>query len=194
MRRLEHATAFILGLAVLLEVIAIGSSNVGLYLGGASTGLVGALGAGIAWLAPVQKRDIFKILLVGLSVAYLLWILLLPISRVAMLVLSWLTCVLVAGSFWLVHANSRLCLYGMLLCYLLVQIGYTVFGAGSSVGGAIAAIVIGSVGFVGFFYYDRWMLSPGRSAANFDSKIVIVEDGTPAVAVGFVDYGASTVN
>jgi len=56
-------------------------------------------------------------------------------------------------------------------------------------------LVVGWLGILSAFYYDRWLLTSQESRGilnDYNSKIVVVEDGTPAVAVGIIDYGATT--
>jgi len=154
-----------------------------------------SLVAGIVWLIPQVNRDIFRMILVGAVTIYFLWILLIPVARVAMLVLSWPTFVVASGSLWMIGVNTKKGAIGILISYFLLQVGYTLFGSVTPRGAAIALLVVGWLGILSAFYYDRWLLTSQESRGilnDYNSKIVVVEDGTPAVAVGIIDYGATT--
>lgn len=171
MQIVEHIAMGSLGLAAILQCIALLVSNGGLYLGGSGIALTGAVGVGVYWLLQATERDIFKVLLVMSQILYWLFVLLLFFSPRAMTVLIWMTSILGGPSLWLTQTLSLFGFWGVVLGQLLLDIGYTL-AAKNSTGGSIAMLVLGTGVVMVSFYRERlvWNSKP----RDVDTSVVVV--------------------
>ncbi len=187
---MEHVVVGLFGLSCLLQAIAIPADTRSLYYAGTCLFLLTCFTLGLYWLLGKKHQDVFAVVLVISSVLYWLWILLLPLSVTAMMILSWLTLFVLIGSLCLVHSNSKWGLAGISAGAMLLQGGYTLFFVGRSTGGSVALIVLGAIAIISIFYYDRWVKSDKNS--NLETPAKQSEETTRAIAVGSVDYGATS--
>jgi hypothetical protein len=169
-----HAVVASLGLATILEVIAISRFVPGLWYAGGAVAMVGSVIPGFIYLQNEDKMTTPNMGFLVLVFMTTLLLMLIPAAPTVMTVLSWLTGVGCIALIWMGQVGSLWSRIGYSLGYFLYQIGVTGISGGFAAGSIITLLILGTLIGIGSFYFEHFKFSSRFTPSSSKSTLTVI--------------------